>query len=81
MVICNRSRRVTQDWITHPLVAEYSLTSDWDDRWRTGGTVDEVIDEAHLSREHILAGIERFVSDREKRLAELRTLVEAAAKR
>ena len=28
---------------------EYSLSPDWDDRWRTGGTVDEVIDEAHLT--------------------------------
>jgi len=48
MVISNRARRVMSDWIDHPIVAEYSLTSDWDDRWRTGGTVDEVIAEAHL---------------------------------
>jgi len=40
MVISNRARRVMRDWIDHPIVAEYSLTSDWDDRWRTGGTVD-----------------------------------------
>jgi transketolase len=48
MVISNRSRRVMRDWIDHTVVAEYSLTSDWDDRWRTGGTVDEVVAEAHL---------------------------------
>ncbi len=80
MVISNRSRRVTQDWIAHPLVAEYSLTSDWDDRWRTGGTVDEVMDEAHLSSRHILEGIERFVRDRESRLASLRSAVDAASR-
>ena len=80
MVISNRSLRVTHDWVTHPLVAEYSLTSDWDDRWRTGGSVDEVIDEAHLSPRHILEGIERFARDREKRLGMLRDAVTAAAR-
>ena len=78
MVISNRSRRVMRDWIEHPVVAEYSLTSDWDDRWRTGGTVDEVIAEAHLSPQHLLAGIERFVADRKRRLARVRDAVDAA---
>jgi len=78
MVISNRSRRVMRDWIEHPVVAEYSLTSDWDDRWRTGGTVDEVIAEAHLSPQHLLAGIERFVTDRRRRLARVRDAVDAA---
>jgi len=31
---------------------EYTLSSDWDDRWRTGGTVDEVI-EKPISRRTI----------------------------
>jgi transketolase len=78
MVISNRSRRVTQDWITHPGVAEYSLTSDWDDRWRTGGSLDEVIEEAHLDSGHILEGIERFVRDRDARLRSLKDALEAA---
>jgi transketolase len=78
MVISNRSLRVTRDWVAHPLVEEYSLTSDWDDRWRTGGSVDEVIAEAHLSPRHILEGIERFVRDRKKRLGALRAAVTAA---
>jgi transketolase len=77
MVISNRSLRVSRDWVDNPLVAEYSLTSDWDDRWRTGGSLDEVIDEAHLSPQHILAGIERFAGDRDKRVAGLRGIVDA----
>ena len=81
MMISNRSRRVSRDWIPHHVAADYSLTSDFDDRWRTGGTVDEVIDEAHLSPRHILAGIERFVSDRKKRLATLRAALEACEAR
>jgi transketolase len=78
MVVSNRSLRVTRDWVTHPIVADYSLTSDWDQRWRTGGSVDEVIEEAHLSSPHILAGIERFVRDRPARLRSLREALEAA---
>ncbi len=78
MVISNRALRVSRDWVANPVVAEYSLTSDWDDRWRTGGTVDEVMEEAHLSQEHILRGIERFVRERESRIRTLREAVEAA---
>ena len=78
MVISNRSLRVMSDWIDNAVVAEYSMTSDWDDRWRTGGTVDEVVEEAHLSPEHLLQGIERFARERGKRLGRLRALVDAA---
>ena len=81
MVVSNRSLRVTRDWIANPVVAEYSLTSDWDDRWRTGGSVEEVIDEAHLSPRHILGGIERFVRERGARLRALREAVDAAERR
>ncbi len=78
MVISNRSLRVTRDWVANPIAAEYSLTSDWDDRWRTGGSVEEVIAEAHLSPRHIVEGIARFANDRPARLARLRELVAAA---
>jgi transketolase len=77
MCVTNRGLRLMGEWLTHPLVREYSLSSDWDDRWRTGGTVDEVIEEAHLDPPHILAGIERFVRERPARLRRLREAVEA----
>jgi len=35
--------------------------------------VEEVIEEAHLDPQSIFQGIERFVSDREKRLARLKS--------
>jgi transketolase len=66
------------DWIFNEVARDYALTSDWDNRWRTGGTVDEVLDEAHLSPEWILEGVERFVRDRKVRLARLRRGVEEA---
>ncbi|NNE07196.1 MAG: transketolase, partial [Gemmatimonadetes bacterium] len=77
-VISNRSRLLARDWFPHRTAEEYAITSDWDDRWRTGGTLDEVIEEAHLSEPWILKGIERFAKDREKRLNRIRETVEAA---
>ena len=67
-VITTQALRLMYDWMFNDLAAEYALSSDWDDRWRTGGTLDELIDEAHLSPRWVLAGIERFVRDRESRL-------------
>jgi transketolase len=76
MAITNRAFKLMRDWVDGPIAEEYSLSSDWDDQWRTGGTVDEVIDEAHLGPEHILAAIERYVADRDMRLRRLRELVD-----
>ena len=77
MAITNRAFKLMRDWVDGPIAEEYSLSSDWDNRWRTGGTLDEVIDEAHLGPEHILAGIEKYVADREERLRRLRELVDS----
>ena len=76
MVISNRALRVMRDWVENSVVAGYSLTSDWDDRWRTGGTLEEVIEEAHLSPGHILRGIERFARERDRRLEAFRAVLE-----
>jgi transketolase len=75
MVITNESIKLMHHWIANPIVKEYSLSSDWDNRWRTGGTVDEVVEEAHLDPKHVFEGIERFVRDREKRLARIAEIV------
>jgi transketolase len=79
MCVTNRARRLMGSFIANPVVAEYSMGSDWDDRWRTGGTVDEVIDEAHLSSAHILRGSSGSCAPA-ARLAALRDAVEAAAR-
>ena len=81
MAITNRAWQTMRHWIGGPIARDYSLSSDWDDRWRTGGTVEEVIEEAHLSPEYVLEGIERFVNDRPQRLARLREMADAAAAR
>lgn len=63
MIITTQSRSQMQDWIFNPKLSKYALSADWDDRWRTGGTLEEVLDEAHLSPEWILNGISQFVKE------------------
>lgn len=76
--ITNRAKRTMWDWTYNPLSCEYSMTSDFDNRWRTGGSVEEVVEEAHLSPKHLLEGIRRFAQDRELRLKRLKQQVETA---
>ena len=77
-VITTQAAWLMHDWIFNPLAEEYALSADWDDRWRTGGTLEEVIDEAHLSPQWLLDGIERFVRDRKVRLTSLKNACEEA---
>ena len=81
MVITNGAFKLMADWASSELAAEYSLSADWDGRWRTGGSVEEVMDEAHLSAQHILAGIERFCRERERRVSRMGQLLEAVRRR
>ncbi len=78
MIVTNGAFNLMHDWAEGPIVREFSLSADWDDRWRTGGTVDEVIDEAHLAPAHILLAIERFVTERPGRLGAMHQALDAA---
>jgi len=77
-VVTTQARWLMHDWLFNRTAEEYALSADWDDRWRTGGTLDEVIDEAHLSPQRVLKGVERFVRDRDARLARLQAEIDAA---
>lgn len=70
-VICNMSRRSMYDWISSAVAKEYAMTSDFDDQWRTGGRLDEITEESHLSTTWLLEGIERFVNERDDRRGKL----------
>ena len=50
MIVTNTGLRIMQNWISNRIVSEYSVSPDWDNNWRTGGSVDEIID---LSLIHI----------------------------
>ncbi len=75
MVVSTGTRRVWPLRNLGPLTDDYSLTSDWDNSWRTGGLEPEVIAEAHLDPDTIFAGVQRFANDREKRIADQRSLL------
>jgi transketolase len=78
MVITNGAFKLMNDWADGPLVREYSLSSDWDDRWRTGGSVNEVIAEAHLDPASILDAVARFAAERQSRLDRIREELDRA---
>ena len=69
--VSNQARRAMTDWTAHKVAARYAMTPDFDDRWRTGGSVDELKVEAHLDPKSLWDGIARFAADREERLREV----------
>ncbi len=72
MVISTMTKRVPPVANLGPLTEEYSLYADSDDRWRTGGTEEDVIREAGLDPESIREAVLRFARDRAARLARQR---------
>ncbi len=76
--ITTHARRLMADWTFNSQAEAYALSPDHDDRWRTGGDLEEVLDEAHLTPEWILKSIERFVRDRDRRMAALKNELDSA---
>jgi transketolase len=70
MVVSTGTRRVWPIEYVGPLTDAYSLTSDWNNQWLTGGLEPEVIAEAHLDPASIFAGIQRFAKDRPERMSQ-----------
>ncbi|MCB9150039.1 MAG: hypothetical protein H6641_14885 [Caldilineaceae bacterium] len=77
MVVSTGTRRSMPIRDLGPLTDAYSLTSDWDNQWLTGGLEPDVIAEAHLDPESILAGIKRFAEARSERLDQQRDMLAA----
>jgi transketolase len=71
-VITNGSRRTMFDWLSSKVAERYAMSSDWDDRWRTGGSMEEIKREARIDPESLWEGICKFAEERDSRLAELR---------
>ena len=69
MVVTTGTRRVWPVSGLGALTDEYSLTSDWDHQWLSGGTEDDVIKEAHLDTESIYNAVKKFADDRDSRLS------------
>jgi transketolase len=75
MVISTGTRRMWPLRNLGPLTDEYSLTSDFDNCWRTGGLEPDVIAEAHLDPDTIFSGVERFAKDHERRIGDQRKMI------
>jgi len=75
MVISTQARILMQDWIYNKCNESYAMTPDWDNRWRTGGRLEDVMDESHLSSKWIFEGIKRFGEEGEQRLNLIRSAV------
>lgn len=75
MVVSTGTRRMWPLRDLGPLTDEYSLTSDFDNSWRSGGLEPEVIAEAHLDPDSIFAGVQRFADQRERRIGDQRKMI------
>jgi hypothetical protein len=76
MVVSTGTRRVWPVRDLGPLTDAYSLTSDWNNQWLTGGLESDVLSEAHLDPASIFDGIRRFAGERGERLARQAALLE-----
>ena len=72
MIITNTSIKLMEKWIANRFVAAYSMAPDYDNRWRSGGTLDQIIIESKLDPSSIWVGINRFATERSKRLESLK---------
>ncbi len=70
-VITSQSRHLMGPWLYSQVSADYAHGADFDDRWRTGGRLEEVLDEAGLTSENLLQVMVRFADERDARLARL----------
>ena len=75
MVVSTGTRRMWPVRGLGPLTDAYSMTSDWDDQWLTGGLEGDVIAEAHLDAASIFAGVKRFADAHDERMASQQKLL------
>ncbi len=75
-IVTTAGRQTMQPWIFNKMAEEYTVSPDWDDNWRSGGTLDEVLDEAHLTPEWILKGIQKFAAEKKIRIDSMKAALE-----
>ena len=68
MIITNSALRLMHNWTANKVVENYSMSPDYDNRWRTGGSVDEIIAESKLDGKSVIDGIRKFADERSNRL-------------
>ena len=68
MIITNSALKLMHNWTSNKIVENYSMSPDFDNKWRTGGSVDEIIAESNLDGDSIMKGIKKFANERPARL-------------
>jgi len=76
--VTNMARRCLRDWALGPLADDWALSSDRDNRWRDGGSVDEVMLDAQLDPESIARWLIEFGQAYGQRMKTLEYLVQHA---
>ena len=76
--ITNRARRTMSDWNFNPLADQYAMSSDWDDEWRPGGSLDEVCLSARIDTDSLRDGVVKFAQDFGKRMEKLGVMLNKA---
>ena len=76
--VTNMARITMTDWKMNPLSDDWALSSDRDNKWRDGGDVNEVYEEAGLDPASIAKGLIEFGQAYEQRMAVLGHLVSHA---
>eukprot|EP01103_Thecamoeba_quadrilineata_P002348 TRINITY_DN12318_c0_g1_i1.p1 TRINITY_DN12318_c0_g1~~TRINITY_DN12318_c0_g1_i1.p1 ORF type:complete len:879 (+),score=193.14 TRINITY_DN12318_c0_g1_i1:60-2639(+) len=71
MFITSMTKRIHPIPNLGPLAEEYSLSADFDDRWRSGGSESDIIAEARLDLDSIFKAVKRFANERPDRLKRL----------
>lgn len=68
--ITNGARQNMWLWTAHSDAFKYSMGSDWDDRWRTGGSLEEIIVEAKLDPKSLWSGLQRFAKAEKEKISD-----------
>ncbi|MBI50683.1 MAG: hypothetical protein CL781_05060 [Chloroflexi bacterium] len=68
MIISTGTKRFWPTSKVGPLTDEYSLVSDWNDEWLTGGSETEIIKDARLDPDTIFGAVKKFADEHDARI-------------
>ena len=69
MIMRNTTKKNMGIWIKNQHVANYSLSIDFNNPWRTGGSVDQIVSSSKLDSTNVFKAIYPFSDKRDKRLS------------
>ena len=61
MVTTNGALRLMNNWILDLTVQKYSISIDFDNRWTTWGSVDQIVKESQSNLESIFNGVKNLL--------------------